>query len=111
MEIRENDKVCIITPLCANLDKYKLVQIFREIENESRRIALDLSEVSECSIDFIEGIKSIKSKKLSIFNISSDLFVLFNLMNLDKVVKVFASELDFEENARQIINRRFFCCS
>ena len=41
------------------------------------------------------------------FNIPSDLFVLFNVMNLDKSLELFVSEMDFEENAHQLINRKF----
>lgn len=107
MEIRDNEKVCIITPLCSKLDSYKIQRIFSRIEKESRKVAIDMSKVQECSIDFFDKLKSISCKDLGIFNISSDIFVLFNIMDIDKYAKIFVSELDFEEDARRLINRKF----
>lgn len=107
MEIRDNDKICIIAPICAKLDKYKTQRIIKRVKNEARQVAIDLSYVQDCSIDFIEGLKTLAEKKLGIFNIPSDIFVLFNIMNLDKTAKLYVSELDFEEDSRQLINRNF----
>ena len=107
MEIRDNDKICIIAPICAKLDKYKTQRVLNRINRESRQVAIDLSYVQDCSIDFIEGIKALAQKNLGIFNIPSDIFVLFNIMGLDKTANLYVSELDFEENSRQLINRKF----
>ena len=106
MEIRENEKICIIAPICSKIDAYKTKKILEEIESEHRQIALDLAYVSDCSIDFIDALKNLK-KKIGLFNISSDIFVLFNVMNLDKTTKLFVSEIDFEEDSRQLVNRKF----
>ncbi len=110
MEIRENEKVCIIAPVCSRLDKYRTQRLFDKIAKESRHVAIDLTYVKDCTIDFIEGVKSCVTKDLGIFNIPSDIFVLFNLMNLDKVAKLYVSESDFEANSRQLINRKFTIC-
>lgn len=110
MEIRSNDKIYIIAPLSEKLGQYETNRIKKEIftETSCENIALDLARVSDCSIDFIETLKELsKSKKIGVFNIASDVFALFNYMNLDKNVNLFVSELDFIENARQIINRKF----
>ncbi len=108
MEIRDNEKVCIFAPLSPTLDKYESSRILKKISNESREIALDLRFVQDCTIDFIESLKEIASiKKIGIFNIPSDIFVLFNIMQIDKTVKLFVCEPDFEENSRQLINRQF----
>ncbi len=107
MEIRDNDRFCIIAPLCCKLDKYKTGKVIAAIQKESRDVALDLSYIQDCTIDFIEGLKTITNKEISIFNIPSDIFVLFNIMKLDKEIKLFVSESDFEENSRQLINRSF----
>lgn len=107
MEIRDNDKICIIAPICSKIDERKAKRVFEEIKKESRQVALDLSHVQECTIEFIDGIKTLADKQLGIFNISSDIFVLFNIMGLDKSAKLYVSELDFEENSRQLINRKF----
>ena len=107
MEIRENDKIYIIAPLSAKIDRRKAERLIKEIDQESRLVALDLSNVEECSIDFIEAIKSLVNKNLSIFNIQSDIFVLFNFMNVDKMAKLFVSENDFLQDTRQLINRSF----
>ena len=108
MEIRENEKVCIITPLNSKLNEYKLSRLIEKINHESRHVAIDLNYMSECSIDFIKSLKDLASKKrIGIFNIPADIFVLFNVMNVDKFVDLYVSELDFKESKRQIINRKF----
>jgi len=108
MEKRENQNVCIFTPLCPKMDKRSWSKIAEKIEQDSRLLALDLSYVQDCTIEFIEGLKEISQKKnLGVFNIPSDIFVLFNVMNIDKSVKLFVNESDFEYNCRQIINRKF----
>ena len=108
MEIRENNKVYIIAPLCSKLDVYSLERVEKEMLNEQREVALDLSHAQDCTIEFIEGLKAIaKNKSFGIFNVPSDIFVTFNFMNMDKYVKLFVSELDFEEDTRQLINRKF----
>lgn len=110
MEIRENENVCIVAPVCAKLDKYGTQRVLDKLAKESRHVAIDLTYVKDCTIDFIEGIKACAAKDLGIFNIPSDIFVLFNLMNLDKVAKLYVSESDFESNSRQLINRKFTIC-
>lgn len=110
MEIRENEKVCIIAPICSKLDKYKTQRMLDKIVKESRKVAIDLTYVKDCTIDFIDGIKACAGKDLGIFNIPSDIFVLFNIMNLDKVAKLYVSEVDFESDSRRLINRKFSIC-
>ena len=108
MEIRENDYTCIIAPLSSKLASRETQRIFKEFNNDKRRIALDLSFVTECSYDFVEKLKEFsKDRVVSIFNIPSDLFVLFNIMQIDKSAKLYVSELDFLSASRQIINRKF----
>jgi anti-anti-sigma regulatory factor len=107
MEIRDNDKICIIAPLSAKLDKRKISKIISMVINEKRNVALDLTYVQDCAIEFIEELKNLANKELSIFNIPSDIFVLFNIMNVDKSIKLYVSEQDFKENSRQLINRQF----
>lgn len=108
MEIRENEKVCIFAPLSPKLEKYECSRILDKISKENREIALDLRFVQDCTIDFIETLKEIGSmRKIGVFNIPSDIFVLFNIMHIDKSVRLFVCEPDFEENSRQLINRQF----
>ena len=108
MEIRDNEKLCIIAPLCEKINEYESSRIIKQILSDNRSVALDLTYVHDCTIDFIEKLKTIcLKKKIGIFNIPSDLFALFNIMNVDKIANIFVSQMDFEENSRQIINRRF----
>lgn len=107
MEIRYNDEICIIAPICEKLDNYNTKKMLEKLRNESRKVAIDLNYVQECSIDFIDGIRNLSKKDLGIFNIPSDIFVLFNIMNIDKTVKLYVSESDFESDTHQIINRKF----
>ena len=108
MEIRDNDSFYIIAPLSTKIDSHETERIVSEIMCEERNIGLDLRFVFDCTIDFVENLKMIcDSKKISIFNINSDVFAIFNYMDLDKFANLFVSELDFEENKRQLINRSF----
>lgn len=108
MEIRDNNDTCIIAPLSSKLASRETQRIFKEFSEDKRRIALDLSFVTECSFEFIEKLKEFsKDRVVSIFNIPSDLFVLFNIMQIDKSAKLYVSELDFLSDTRQIINREF----
>lgn len=108
MEIRENNKICIIAPLVGKLDKRQSIRIFETIKKDSRKIGIDLNYVSDCTYDFIEEIQTYsKTNKIGIFNIPSDLFSLFNVMEIDKFAQLFVSEQDFLNNSRQLINRKF----
>ena len=108
MEIRENDKICIFTPLASMLDKNESKRLFELLNSETRKIAIDLCNVNDCSIDFIFDLKDFLSgKKLGIFNIQSDIFVLFNTMNIDKIAELFVSEIDFISEKRQLLKRNF----
>lgn len=108
MEIRDNDKFYIIAPLNPKLDKREAVRISAETLNENRLIGLDLRYVYDCTVDFLEELRKLcKIKDIGIFNINSDIFTLFNYMNADKFARLFVSELDFEEDSRQLINRKF----
>lgn len=110
MEIRENDEICIFAPLSPRLGLRESARLLENIKSETRKIALDLSYVQDCTIEFIEGLKEIaKTEKIGVFNIPSDIFVLFNIMKLDTCANLFVSENDFEENARQLVNRQFRC--
>jgi hypothetical protein len=108
MEIRESDKVCIYTPLAPRLNAYECSRLFPSLASENKTIALDLSFVQDCTIEFIEALKNLAScRDIGVFNIQSDMFALFNLMNVDKTVRLFVSESDFYENSRRLINRKF----
>ena len=109
MEIRDNEKICIFTPLSPILNKYETERLFKNVNSEKQReIGIDLSYVSDCTIDFVTKLKEFTPKlKIGIFNIPSDVFVIFNVMNVDKCVKLYASELDFETDKHRIVNRHF----
>ncbi len=104
MEIKTFDKYCIITPFSSKLNEYEANKIASEIDS-SLRVGLDLSFVTDCTIEFIDKISKIKN--LSLFNISSDIFTLLNIMNLDRKINIFVSELDFLDDQHRIINRKF----
>jgi len=106
MEIKIADKCCIITPLSPKLSEHESLRLEEEIENlQGLRIALDMSYVNDCTIDFIEKIKN--NTGISLFNVSSDIFAILTGMNLDKVLNLFVSEMDFLNDKHQLINRKF----
>ncbi len=108
MEIRDNEKICIFAPLDGKLDYRESARLLKEISAETRQVGIDLKYVYDCTIDFIEALKtSAKTKQIAIFNIPSDIFALFNIMKLDKVVNLYVSENDFQNQTRRLINREF----
>lgn len=105
MEIRSSQRHCILTPLSPKLDEYQTSRLNSEIKNNSSlAIGIDLSFVSDCTIEFIEAIKS---SNVGLFNIPSDIFSLFNLMSLDKVIPLYTTEEDFKLGRHRLLNRKF----
>lgn len=110
MKVRYNKNSRIIEPLCESLDRRNCEYLFKVLSEEAGSVGLDLSCVQDCSADFCETlIEFSKKREIGIFNITSDVFALFNIMNIDKSVNLFVNEIDFEENTRRLINRKFSC--
>ena len=107
MEIKKSDKYCIITPLSPKLNAREAKRLSDELNCYSNFdiLGLDLSLVSDCTIEFIETIKGFGN--VGLFNIQSDIFALLTSMNLDKSLKLFVSEIDFLNNSHRLINRKF----
>ena len=108
MEIRDNTTSCIFAPLSPKLTARESQRLFKEIENEKRAVGIDLKYVYDCTIEFITELKRVGVlKNIGIFNVPSDIFALFNIMGMDKAVKLYVSESDFQEDSRQLLNRKF----
>ncbi len=106
MEIKSTEKYNIITPLSPKLSERESLRIKKEILSEKKaKIALDMSYVKDCTMDFIKQVLTIKN--VSLFNIHSDIFAMLLSMNLDKSLKLYVSEIDFIEEKHQLINRQF----
>ena len=107
MEIKHTENACIFTPLTPKLDSYSTERLFSEINSTRKISAIDLTFVQECTIDFLSTlVEYAKIEKLSIFNIPAEIFVLFNVMNIDKSVHLYVNKEDFEQNSRQLVNRK-----
>ena len=107
MEIIQKENISIITPYSPKLGKHESKILFEKINQQGDLVAINLGFVSDCTIDFIETLKKIPNKHIGIFNIPSDIFAIFNVMKIDKTIALYTSELDFEEQKRQLINRKF----
>ncbi len=106
MEIKVFNNTCIITPLSPVLDEREIKRLITEIkEYKNFKIGINLSFVQNCNIKFFESIMN--NKNINLFNIPINIFIIINLMNIDKKIKLFSSELDFIENKRQLLNRKF----
>lgn len=99
------DNCCIITPLSPKLTERETQRLKEELDSNSYgRIALDMSFVADCTIDFLEKIREYN---ISLFNLHSDIFAIITSMNLDKKLKLFVSEMDFLNDKHQLLNRKF----
>ena len=107
MEIIQKENLSIITLLSPKLGKYEANRLIEKINQQTNQIAINLNFVSDCTIEFIEALKGIENRNIGIFNIPSDIFAIFNIMKIDKKIALFTSELDFEEQKRRLINRKF----
>ena len=108
MEIQSNEKYTIFTPYYPVLDKKSGKDLLNKIASSEKITGIDMNCIHDCSFDFIEGLISVcNEKKVSLFNINSDIFTLFNFMNIDKIAKIYVSELDFIEDTRRLLNRKF----
>lgn len=106
MIIKTSENFCIITPISNSINNREALRLQEELtNNEGYDIALDLSYVEDCSIDFIELLKS--AHNISLFNISSDIFALFYAMGIDRLANLFVSELDFKANKHRLLQRNF----
>ena len=106
MEIKETEKYYIITPLSPKLSERESLRLSDEIiNNNSKKIGIDMTFVHDCTIDFINQLVNLKN--ISLFNISSDILALLTSMNLDKSVALFVSEMDFLNDKHQLLNRHF----
>ena len=72
----------------------------------SKNIAIDMSNVYSISDKFLEMINN-SSERLILLNTPADIMVILNLTNSDKNVKLFANNIDLEEDKREIRNRKF----
>ena len=107
MEINHFANSCIFTPLTPILDDRASRRLICDIKTEEKMSAIDLSFVQDCTIEFLSSLIELgKMRELSIFNIPAEIFVLFNVMEIDKYVKLFVSKEDFEQNSRQLVNRK-----
>ena len=107
MEIKYSENSCIFTPLSPRMDGYSTERLFSEINLESRNSAIDLTFVQDCTIEFLTTlVEFAKNRTLSVFNIPAEIFVLFNVMNVDKSVQLYVNKEDFEQNSRQLVNRK-----
>ena len=105
MEIKENEKFYIITPLSPKLGARESLRLKDEMACSNKKIGIDLSFVQDCTIDFIDQLISVKN--VSLFNIPSDIFAILTSMNLDKSIALFVSEIDFINDKHQLLNRKF----
>ena len=104
MEIITTNEHCIITPLTPKINSGDIQRLNAEINTiKGKKIGLDLRYVKDCTADFLNELKNWGN--IGLFNIHSDIFTALSFMNLDKVLKIYVSELDFVENKRQILNR------
>ena len=85
-----------------------LAILLDKMDFNSKPIALDLKEVESVTEDFFTFIKNFsETTRLTLLNIPSELFALLNLRRYDQNVKMFNSNLDFFEDKRELINRKF----
>lgn len=85
-----------------------LAILMDKMDLNTKPVALDLKEVESVTEDFFTFIKNFsETTKLTLLNIPSELFALLNLRRYDKNVRMFNNNLDFVEDKRELINRKF----
>jgi len=106
----ENSKGCILR-LHSSILTFDLVFKLKKILNElpsDLPIALNLQDVDYICVEFLEFLReSSRFKSLSLTSLQSELLVLLNLTKYDNFAPIFLSDVDFLEQKRVLLNRRF----
>jgi len=106
----ENSMGCILK-LHSNILSFDLLFKLKKILNEfpsDRQIALNLHDVDFICIEFLEFLKETSSlRRLSLTSLQSETLVLLNLTKYDNFAPIFLSDVDFLEQKRALLNRRF----
>jgi hypothetical protein len=107
---KENSAGCILN-LHSSVLTFELVFKLQKILNEfpfDKSIALNLNDVDSICVEFLDLLKETSRKRrISLTNIQAEIFVLLNLTKYDKFAPLFLSDIDFLEQKRALINRRF----
>jgi len=106
----ENSAGCILSLHSSILTfdlVFKLEKMLSEIPS-GKPIALNLHGVDCICVEFLEFLRETSSqKRLSLTSLQSELLVLLNLTNYDNFAPIFLSDVDFLEQKRALLNRRF----
>ena len=97
--------------LCPNFKIFsqKAVDEVTDLINKnplSKDIAIDMGNVCSISDKFLEMINTAENK-FTLLNTPADILVIINLTNSDKNVKLFTTNIDLEEDKRELRNRKF----
>ena len=107
---QENSAGCILNLHSSILTfdlLFKLKKILKDIPSD-RPIALNLNDVDCVCVEFLEFLREVSSlRHFSLTNLQSEILVLLNLTKYDKFAPIFLSDIDFLEQKRALLNRRF----
>lgn len=74
---------------------------------KKKNIAINMKNIDSVSGEFFLAMKKLSKYNLSLYNLGLNLSLLLELTNTSKNVKIFVNELDFIEEKRLLVNRRF----
>jgi len=107
---KENSVGCILK-LHSNILTFDLVFKLRKFLNQfpsNKSVALNLHDVDYICVDFLEFLKETsKSRNLALTSLQSEILVLLNLTKYDNFAPIFLNDIDFLEQKRELLNRRF----
>lgn len=105
----ENSLGCILK-LHSNIS-FELVFCLEKLLEKfplNKDIALNLQDVDYVCVEFLDFLKKTSThRKISLTNIQAEIFVLLNLTKYDKFAHIFLNDIDFTQQKRRLLNRRF----
>ena len=109
MKIKDVNSVCIIDiegNSISKADIKKLKELFAK-HTRSRRIGIDMVNVSFVDLDFLNFIKDFSEfNKISLFNLQNDVLLALFVLKYDRFVDIYMNKSDFEEAKHTVLYRR-----
>ncbi len=86
---------------------YKYLKSPFRLNIRRKNIAINMKNIDSVSGEFFLALKRLSKYNISLYNVGLNVSLLLELTNARKSIKVFANELDFIEEKRLLVNRKF----
>ena len=110
--VKDND-IVIVSFQGKYLSKEAVGKLYNYLKSPFRlsirrkNIAINMKNIDSVSGEFFLALKRLSKYNISLYNVGLNLSLLFELTNTGRNVRIFVNELDFIEEKRLLVNRKF----